>query len=510
MGIEQTADTDSNLATIGAAVILLSLPLDGFFQRIVSYSTRPMLDTSIATISRAVIYDPLPQGMTVNGSQKLTFDTQLDSFTYPFIQGMGILPGIDFNCPTGNCVYDPFYSLALDFQCQEIPHILEFGCYEASAEWMTTVDYRDIKSNSKAMPNVSSCGHFLDVPNYGKQLMSGYELKPDGSIGEILSTRFFPVMDVWTNEQYWNGSYSFQPANGLSVADFILASTPGSFDGAAQNNTPVVTECEIHWAVKRIRATVSGGQLLEEALETIEFKSDLESPWDPIDGSEYVTNFSKILPDTLSPGGTAVFGVDNTTAFQVWLTWASYAPSTLNLPAQRDIGPVQKAYWAVSSGVDFMVRNHHSGGPVLPWDAPNNVTKHMADTVLVQNQLIRNNFLSQRGQEGKDVAFGHAYKEVQLVHVEWPWISMPLCLLVISGLFLAATVVRTSRDKVGVYKTSALASLFSDVGDHNKVEPCEPRRGQLNARAKILRGSRLIVPGTRTNPIDEEKAVLAT
>lgn len=54
---------------------------------------------------------------------------------------------------------------------------------------------------------------------------------------------------------------------------------------------------------------------------------------------------------------------------------------------------------------------------------------------------------------------------MQLVKVNWAWITMPLALLMISGAFLLATVVRTSDDKAGTLKTSGISSLFNSLQD---------------------------------------------
>lgn len=57
----------------------------------------------------------------------------------------------------------------------------------------------------------------------------------------------------------------------------------------------------------------------------------------------------------------------------------------------------------------------------------------------------------------------------------------------ISGLFLLATVIRSSKDKARIYKTLALASLFTDLGDKKVVETGKNRRGVMNSKAKDMR-----------------------
>jgi hypothetical protein len=306
-------------------------------------------------------------------------------------------------------------------------------------------------------------------PDYQLQIMGGYEIMADGTIGEVLVTRFFPVQDMVSNQIFFGGSPNFKDVQN-PVADFILASTPGGFDGAIKNNTPVTTECEIHWVVKLLNATVLSGQLTEEVLGTLQFESDLAgpySPWDGLDSGTYLANFSMTLPDPHSfTEGISTFGLDNITAFKVYQVWVEIAPSTVNLPAQNDplkTGPVLKFYWP--SDPTDLVKILNPVSPMLPWDAPNNVTQQMAEAVTVMNQVLRRNTLSQRHRH--DVAVGHAMRYVVLVEIKWVWLSLPIILLLLSLMFLVATVVRSTQeeDKIGIFKTSVLAVLFNGLGE---------------------------------------------
>jgi hypothetical protein len=451
--------------------------LDGLFQRIVSYPITTVLDSNaIATISRTVLYDPRPEIIWKNGTALMPQDLQLDSLIYPFWQGKGIIPGVEFDCSTSKCTYDPFYTLALDFECTPIPDFLEFGCRNTSGEWLTTTSYSNFNGTDQ-IPKVTSCGYYMNVPNHQAQLMSGYEVEADGSIGEVLSTRIFPLMDIVTNEPYLR-SPNFDVKT--PVVDFILASTPGGFAGARQNSTPVVTECEIHWVVKKLKAEVSLGVLVEEVLETLQFETvnsdNPYSPWDGLNSPIWLGNFSMDLADPHSPTSLSTFGLDNTTAKKVWAVWAEIAPSTFNLPADNNpvkTGPVQKVLWG-SQIPDLQAVSD----PILPWDTPNNVTQHMADAVKVMNQVIRRNALSQRGSEGRarDVAIGHAWIDVRFVKVNWAWITMPLALLLISGAFLLATVIRTSDGSISIGKTSGLGYLFNDTGERRMSKWLAPEQ----------------------------------
>ena len=445
-----------------------------------------MLDPSAnATISRAILYDPSPEREWLAGEPGIGWDSQLDAFIYPYWLGTGVIPGVQFVCPTGNCTYGPFHTLALDFQCKEMPsNFLEFGCKNTSAEFLSTVGYDGPGTN----PNVTSCGYYLNVPNNMPQLMSGYEVTKDGSIGEVLATRFFGLTDVYSDERFFGGSINF-PDIKNPVVDFIVASTPGGFDGATKNSTPVASECEIHWVVKKINSTVLNGVLTEEASETLQFSSDLIDPWDdPTDVSVYLANFSMTLPDPFSfTGSTSTFGLDNTTARKVWQVWAEIAPSSFTRPAESNpvkSGPVLKIAWELYPPHLVQVYT-----PNLPWDTPSNITAHMSEALTVMNQVVRRNTLSQRHRH--DVAVGQSFRYVVLVNIRWQWITLPALLLLFALLFLLATVWRSSKDKqqIGVWKTSALAILFNGLGEDVQgfVGAGNKRMGYTREKAKDIK-----------------------
>ena len=80
----------STLASVGAAIILLSLPLDLFFQQIVSYPTVIVADTQAnATISRTINYNPDEEVQWRGDDRNIHEDSQIMVFLYPFYQRTG-------------------------------------------------------------------------------------------------------------------------------------------------------------------------------------------------------------------------------------------------------------------------------------------------------------------------------------------------------------------------------------------------------------------------------------
>ena len=52
--------------------------------------------------------------------------------------------------------------------------------------------------------------------------------------------------------------------------------------------------------------------------------------------------------------------------------------------------------------------------------------------------------------------------------MRWPWIILPVVLVVWSLIILATTMIKTARSPVGAWKGSPLAILFMDVDDQIK------------------------------------------
>jgi hypothetical protein len=161
------------LASLGAAIVLLSLPLDLCYQQIVRYPTTQVLDQSVdATINRAILYDPGSEQQWRMTDWSIFEDSQIAAFLTPsWVAKSSVGPGVGFACPTGNCTYEPFHTLAFDFECKALSSdFLVRDCRNTSAEWHSSIPYEGPTN----ITYMTSCGYFLDVPDSVSQLMSGY------------------------------------------------------------------------------------------------------------------------------------------------------------------------------------------------------------------------------------------------------------------------------------------------------------------------------------------------
>jgi hypothetical protein len=90
-----------------------------------------------------------------------------------------------------------------------------------------------------------------------------------------------------------------------------------------------------------------------------------------------------------------------------------------------------------------------------PWLLPNNVTRHFERLATALTDVVRSD------PNSNEYLAGNAFITETFVAVEWAWLTFPLALLVLSGIFLLATMVKTSNNEdIGIWKTSAVPTLI--------------------------------------------------
>jgi hypothetical protein len=128
-----------------------------------------------------------------------------------------------------------------------------------------------------------------------------------------------------------------------------------------------------------------------------------------------------------------------------------------------------------------------------PWIPPANVSEHMDRMATAFTNVIR-------AGSSKETIYGDAYDKETYVSVRWGWLSLPLGLLILSFVFLVATIIKSAKEtgQVGVWKTSAIATLLYGLPDHyQKRITRSVSKGTPRARAKELRVKLLPMKGWR-------------
>jgi hypothetical protein len=461
------------LASVGAAIILLSLPLDLFFQQIVSYPTVWVRHSS-ASIARSVEFAPGAGISTFNGSALLYPNNMMEGYTRPYFFDNPILPEVNIDCATSNCTWAPFNTLSVCSSCTAAPSLLTLDCQTGSGDWLSNV----APLIDLVIPNVTSCGWYLTVPEQDPILMTGYSFGPNGSLGDAMAMRMLPLTDAFTRKTIRGGSINFK-YTASSILDFLVAVVPDGLEGAYRNATPTVHECELHWCVNKVQSTYYQGKLDEKVLETTLLESNITAPfWN--NKNLFLTNLSHTITDPhTDPGMT--FGLTNVTMRQTIQTFDEFFPSSL-VGKKTTVIPQIKWTWRQLPQLQDMPPETN------PWMPTHDIGEHVKNMAVAMGRVLRQTRNSK--SDKLDQVSGDAWEQQVLVTIRWVWVTLPAFLLVFSFIFLATTVVRSSKEEngVGIWKTSALAVLFNGLGEdvQSKVGS-NLRMGDARSKARDIK-----------------------
>jgi len=120
---------------------------------------------------------------------------------------------------------------------------------------------------------------------------------------------------------------------------------------------------------------------------------------------------------------------------------------------------------------------------INPWLLPNNITNHIERLVDAMTSVIR-------ASSNSEQVVGKAFDNEVYVSVRWAWLSLPLGLLLISLVFLVATVVKSAieKDQVSIRKNSAIATLLYGFPEHYQKQLAKSHsKGTPREKAKNLK-----------------------
>ncbi|KAH8636565.1 hypothetical protein IG631_08400 [Alternaria alternata] len=335
-------------------------------------------------------------------------------------------------------------------------------------------------------PNGTVCGFFLNATSEAPLLLSGYVADggdSSSSSGETLLVRTIPLSDMDTKEPlYGVGSVNYKDRIN-PLLDALIATAVDGPDSVYAKKPPLVHECVLSWCVQSLKSSYDWGKYSENVTSTL-FNVTSEPrawPWTVTEDDFYYNQNITLTPPTSGinrPNGTIfneTYTVDNTTMFNAMIIFDDFFPSY---------------YTTKDTSADAILRfKNYPDGPSTrtlvfnPWEAPNNLTSHMERLALALTNNIRSS-------KDKEMLLGEAYNKENFVSVRWEWLTLPIGLLCISFIFLAATVAKSAveRDRVGVWKTSAYATLLYGLPDEMQASITRSgSTGTPRARAKELK-----------------------
>ncbi|KAF2130498.1 hypothetical protein P153DRAFT_418111 [Dothidotthia symphoricarpi CBS 119687] len=473
------------LAALGAMITMCMMALDPFFQQVVDFPDRWTLQDTLSAIPRTTHYERSFGREYRDGFEVATDDPDMflvvEKFSYgngtePVVFGNGTRPEIPLSCPTSKCTWPLYETLGVCSQCADISSHLTFACLTTKVDWTsnTTGGFGDVESE---YPNSTMCGYFLNVTSATPILMSGYLFDTNTSTtGEALLSRTLPLTTLTTREPlYGNGSINFKQDRNTIFDVLIVTAANGSAETVYRNEPPIAQECVLSWCVKTIRSSYDWGKYEEEVVKTVINTTAGPFPWVGIPYSDESGNGTDIfyLQDinidvvappskdqdtsidlaTLSSGPNILkFGTSNNTASAIIQGFTDIFPSFSTVLDDPTTPVLRYKVWD-----DGPAWNRYLG--YNPWLGPN-VPRHLERLATAMTNVIRS-------ADNKEMISGEAFSRVTYVSVRWQWLTLPIGLLLLTFVFLAATIFKSAHEKahVGVMKNSAILTLLYGLPD---------------------------------------------
>tara|TARA_R110002003_G_scaffold70_12_gene6435 strand:+ start:65389 stop:67827 length:2439 start_codon:yes stop_codon:yes gene_type:complete len=473
------------IAALGALVTLFALALDPFFQQVVVFPERWTLQETNSSIPRVVRYEPHYVKEFLNGDEAGQQDqdimTVADAFflsngTQPVVFGNGTRPEIPLSCPTSKCTWPAYETLGMCSRCVEAPQLLTYACLDTRVDWTS-----ELNSTVSSYPNATVCGYFLNSTSEEPILMSGYVRGQDGKPeGEALLMRTLPLVTNPLREPLWGGSINFKQVRN-PIIDVLISSTT-NISQVHANVAPVIHECVLTYCVKTIESSYWAGTYHENVTRTFVNDTAEGSAWSTFtydDGSTemmYSENVTIDAPSTGSNFSKLGWGLSDTTMINTVIVFDRLFPAFTTV-AENSTEPLLR--WRLGHPTQVRTRILEMN----PWLLPNNVTNHMVRLAGAITNILRSSTSSEMVQ-------GQAFDEEVYVLVRWAWLSLPVGLLLISFVFLLATVVKSAseKDQVSIRKNSAIATLLYGLPDHYQKRLAKTdSKGTPRAKAKELK-----------------------
>lgn len=173
------------------------------------------------------------------------------------------------------------------------------------------------------------------------------------------------------------------------------------------------------------------------------------------------------------------FGLSSTVASRIVNGFMDIIPAFTTVRTERDGAMLRYKVWA--AGPPYLRKL-----PINPWLAPNNVTAHMERLATAMTNLVRS-------AKSREVIKGTASAQQKYLRIRWEWLVFPSTLLVLTLVFLVATILKTSRTETGVWKTSAMPSLIYGLPETERERVVNP--SALRSARKEIRKLRVrLVP----------------
>lgn len=326
-------------------------------------------------------------------------------------------------------------------------------------------------------------------------LMSGFRVDHASNAsdeGEALLLRTLPLtspitaFEPFSSAPYFGGSINYKDVYFPLLDALIVSAADGTANSVYKKIPPVAQECIVTWCVKTFQSSYREGVYDEIVTRTFFNNTGRQQPypweaWPLTDVEGWFTVFHDditIDPPETDPS-TGHYGISNVTYAKTQSLFRDMFPSSLTVA-----NSTAPAWWRVK----IIEKDSNQLRPVTgcPWLAPNNITRYMQRMATSLTNVVRSHSASNEFVQGR------AYTQATFISVHLQWMIFPIALLILSLIFLVATMIKTSQtgeEEMGMWKTSAMPALIYSLPDKTRKDFMMPNgwKTGLNRRSKKIK-----------------------
>jgi hypothetical protein len=417
------------LACLGALLTVLAIGMDPSVQQTIVVRTRMVDSMQETRIPRSQYFVQYSDYETGTVSQPvLGLVGALYNGLYSAGSGHNI-SDVTPSCPTGNCQYPLFQSLAFCGSCENATSTMKTTCSEAFAEdYEQDFIYCQFKLPNGVQVNASHSSHQYDDADFNPEanltiVGTGVDydvVDPMGPNGSVLD---YTVMKALIESN----------RTGISRASPLDAGISVTAD-----------RCKLRFCVNTYESSVTDGQLTEKTLST----------WD-LGSAKIQWNGNLTLRPPSANNNTDETFLIGENAADTLISWLYNKTRTSN-----SVG-VNRYFGRESDG-----RFYSEEMTLLLAKADTtDIFRDLAKTLTIylrtlgDNQKLPHEYIGESLPDNGPVK-GTAYELQAYVAIRWVWLAYPAALLALTQIFFILVVAQSAMNGTAVWKSSPLALLF--------------------------------------------------
>ncbi|KAM3420598.1 hypothetical protein BST61_g3860 [Cercospora zeina] len=455
----------AHLSSLGALLTVVALAIEPFFQLVPSFPVKMVPTTStLATI---------PVASSVNQVERdpinydyFTAGQGLKGAIYDGLFGSSTNKQVDPSCPTGNCTWAPYTSLAVCSACTNLTSMLR----------EIPPDPKTINRTGWELPNgvrvYSASGSYMTQSTRDLSTYSD-DTGQDWGNWSIVYRNMQNFTLVTAQSFYW----APQTADGFTPPAFP---TRPQTAGLENSFPPHAAECMLHFCLKTYSASVDKGVFNETLI------SQWPDPLQPLPQSitdqwgfrllrELSSDQAKGASTALSKGLPGNITEINITLSSPQVEHEVYNIRWLTLHGLRtwfqENWLVDTGDQAITTDMAQVMYNAYTGpsrATVQPTDllsAEAAISKMPGPGVLYSDVADSMTRYIRSQAFGQQSAYGVAYAAQTFVSVQWKWIVLPVSLLILTFAFVALTVAQSVEKDIPLWKSHSMPSLLYSLDE---------------------------------------------